>query len=100
MNKGLKLIESIKVKDLENLFDRLFKIPRSITGQGFKKSLDILGEIIDLNIIKVKSRKKVLDWVVPDEWNIEDAYVIDPNGKKIIDFKKSREIFLNQVIIK
>ena len=98
MNKGLKLIESIKVKDLENLFDRLFKIPRSITGQGFKKSLDILGEIIDLNIIKVKSRKKVLDWVVPDEWNIEDAYVIDPNGKKIIDFKKNNLHVVNYSI--
>lgn len=98
MIKGLKLIDSIKVKDLEKIFDRLFKIPRSITGQGFKKSLNILGEIIDLNIVKVKSGKKVLDWTVPDEWNIEDAYVIDPTGKKIIDFKKNNLHVVNYSI--
>ncbi len=31
----------------------------------------------------------VFDWTVPKEWNINDAYVIDPDGDKIIDFQKS-----------
>ena len=96
--KGLKLINRLKKKDLEILFDRLFMIPRSITGQGFRKSLDILGEIIDLNIVKIKSNSRVLDWTIPDEWNISDAYIIDPSGKKILDFKKNNLHLVNYSI--
>jgi aminopeptidase-like protein len=98
MNKGLKFLKQIKEKDLERFFDRLFKIPRSITGFGFLKSLNILGEIIDLNIVKIKSNSKVLDWTVPDEWNINDAYVIDPSGKKILEFKKNNLHLVNYSI--
>ena len=82
MKKGLELINKIKLQSIEKTFDRLFKIPRSITGKGYLKSLKILGEIMDLNLIKVKSNTKVLDWTVPDEWNIYDAYILDSNGKK------------------
>ena len=89
MKKGLELINKIKLQSIEKTFDRLFKIPRSITGKGYLKSLKILGEIMDLNLIKVKSNTKVLDWTVPDEWNIYDAYILDSNGKKILDFKKN-----------
>ena len=95
MMKGLKLINQIKERDLSQYFDKLFKIPRSITGKGFRKSLKILGEIIDLNLIKIKSRTKVLDWTIPDEWNINDAYILDPKGKKILDFKKNNLHVLN-----
>jgi len=73
-------------KELEITFDRLFPIPRSITGEGFKKSLQILGEIVDLNVIKVKTGSKVLDWTVPNEWNIKNAFLLNSKGKKIIDF--------------
>ena len=30
----------------------------------------------------------MFDWIVPKEWNVYDAYIIDPTGKKIVDFKK------------
>ncbi len=89
MKKGLNLINKITTKELEKYFDRLFKIPRSITGKGFTDSLNILGELIDLNLIKVKSNTNVLNWTIPDEWNVKDAYVINPDGKKIMDFKKN-----------
>jgi aminopeptidase-like protein len=75
-------------KFLEKYFDRLYPICRSILGKGFRESLDILGEIVDLNIKKVKTGKKVLDWTIPDEWNVLDAYIVSPKGKKIAQFKK------------
>ncbi len=67
---------------------RLYPICRSITGDGFRMSLKILGNIIDLKIIKFKTGTKVFDWVIPKEWNIKDGYIITPSGKKIADFKK------------
>ena len=42
-----------------------------------------------INISKIPTGTKVFDWEIPLEWNIKDAYVKDPGGKKIIDFKKS-----------
>lgn len=89
MKEKINLKDFVNKKELENLFDELFPIPRSITGDGFKKSLKILGKIVDLNIIKVKSGSKVLDWTVPNEWNIKSAYLFDFKKKKIIDFKNN-----------
>ena len=76
-------------KLLKIYFNKLFPICRSILGNGFRKSLDLIGEIVDLNIIKVKSGTRVLDWTIPLEWNIQDAYIITPNKKKIAKFKKN-----------
>ena len=58
-------------------------------GKGFRESLDIIGEIVDLKKKKIKSGTKVLDWTVPNEWNIKNAYIISPDGKKFADFKNT-----------
>lgn len=73
-----------------NLCKELFPICRSITGDGFRQSLDILSQQIkNLNVTEVPTGSKCFDWQVPKEWNINDAYIIAPNGKKICDFKQS-----------
>ena len=70
-------------------FDRLFPLNRSLTGKDYQKSLKILREIIPLKIINFKSGSKVFDWKIPLEWNVKDAYILDKNKKKIIDFRKN-----------
>ena len=74
---------------MELLFDRLWPINRSITGPGFRQSLDILEEYIPTERFQFQSGNKVFDWIVPQEWDVKDAYLIDPNGKKIVDFKQN-----------
>ena len=76
-------------KRIENYFDRLWPIPRSITGPGFIKSLDLLSEIAPFKRIEFHTGDKVLDWVIPKEWVPHRAYLIDPNGKKRADFSKN-----------
>nr|WP_283773926.1 DUF4910 domain-containing protein [Campylobacter jejuni] len=76
----------------------LFPIPRSITGQGFRASLEILNKTLGGGILKfhsIKSGTKVFDWIVPDEWNVKEAYIITPEGEKICDFKKHNLHLLN-----
>jgi aminopeptidase-like protein len=72
------------------LLRSLFPICRSITGDGVRKTLQIIAEELPgLMIHEVPSGTHVFDWIVPREWNIRDAYVLDPNGNKIIDFARS-----------
>ena len=69
---------------------KLFPICRSLTGNGVRKTLNIIkGEFPKLKIYKVESGAKVFDWRVPSEWNVKDAYVLDKNNKKLIDFKNN-----------
>ena len=69
---------------------KLFPITRSLTGDGVRKTLNIIQkEFPKLKIKKIKSGVKVFDWKIPEEWNVTDAYVIDKFNNKIIDFKKN-----------
>jgi aminopeptidase-like protein len=69
---------------------KLSLFPRSLTGLGVRKTLNSLKkEFPKLKIKSIKSGTKVFDWSVPPEWNVADAYVVDKNGLKIIDFNKN-----------
>ncbi|MDR2942404.1 MAG: DUF4910 domain-containing protein [Treponema sp.] len=72
------------------LAEKLFPICRSLTGNGVRTSLSILKEIChELEIVEVPSGTQVFDWKIPKEWNINDAYIKDPAGNKILDFNNS-----------
>jgi aminopeptidase-like protein len=72
------------------LCEELFPICRSITGDGVRETLSILKQHNQaLEIHEIPSGTQCFDWVIPQEWNIRDAYVINPDGEKIIDFKES-----------
>lgn len=75
--------------ELEELFDELWPINRSITGNGVRKTLQILGKHIELRTTEIPSGATVFDWTVPKEWNATDAYIITPSGNKIADFKEN-----------
>ena len=91
-NKNIKL-NNFKIPDLGDeiygLAKQLFPINRSLTGDGVRQSLKIIKkQIPNLKIKEIKSGTKVFDWVVPEEWNVTEAY-IELDGKKIIDFKNN-----------
>lgn len=68
---------------------RIFPICRSITGDGVRQTLREIGTHIDLDIHEVATGTPVLDWTVPREWNIRDAWIKNTRGDKIVDFKQS-----------
>jgi aminopeptidase-like protein len=72
-----------------SLAERLFPICRSITGNGVRETLRIIAEHVpELTVHEVPTGSQCFDWTVPEEWNIRDAWVIDPEGNKIIDFQQ------------
>ena len=62
---------------------KLYKLNRSITGRDTLETLKIIRKNFpNLKIKAVKSGTKVFDWNVPKEWNVIEAFIITPSGKK------------------
>lgn len=80
------------------LAERLYPICRSITGNGVRESLNLLKEYIPLELVEIPTGTPVFDWTVPKEWNIKDAWIKNPAGEKIIDFKRHNLHVLNYSI--
>ena len=76
-------------RDMYDLIAELYPICRSITGEGFRSTLDTLAGHLDLAVHEVPSGTRVFDWTVPREWNITDAYVETSAGERVIDFRAS-----------
>lgn len=71
------------------LASKLFPICRSITGEGVRRTLRAISERIPLELHEVPSGTQVLDWTIPDEWNIADAYIATAEGRRVVDFRAS-----------
>lgn len=76
-------------KEMYGLVAELYPLCRSITGDGVRRTLDIVGREIDLDVHEVPTGTRVLDWTVPREWNLRDAWVEDPSGRRVIDVRVS-----------
>lgn len=81
--------------DIYRLIESLYPICRSITGDGFRASMQILQKDIPLELHEISSGTQVFDWVVPKEWNIRDACIKNSRGEKVVDFQNSNLHILN-----
>jgi aminopeptidase-like protein len=77
-------------EELCKLVAELYPICRSITGDGVRRTLEIVDrEVGGLEVSEVPTGTQVLDWTVPREWNVRDAWVADAAGRRVIDFQAS-----------
>ena len=76
-------------EELYKLVAELYPICRSITGDGVRRTLEIVDREIGLEVSEVPTGTQVLDWTVPREWNVRDAWVADAAGERVIDFQAS-----------
>ena len=75
----------------------LFPFCRSLTGQGNEETFNYIINNINKNfkLHYVRSKTKVFDWKIPQQWEIKDAYIKLPNGKKICQFKENNLHIVN-----
>ena len=74
-------------RNMYELAGRLFPICRSITGNGFRQSLEMIREILpEIQVFEIPSGTAVYDWTIPKEWNIRGGWIKNLQGETIIDF--------------
>src|SRR4051794_5395699 len=71
------------------LVEELYPICRSITGDGVRDTLARIERRLPAPLLRteVPTGTPVLDWTVPNEWNIRDAWIADASGARVVDFR-------------
>lgn len=68
----------------------LFPLCRSLTGDGVRNTLKYLKtHVPGIVAHEVPTGTRCFDWEIPPEWNVRDAYLVGPDGQKIVEFKNS-----------
>lgn len=82
-------------EDIYRLVRDLFPICRTIAGEGLRETLRLLRRHVELTIHEVPSGTQVLDWTIPKEWTIRDAYVRNASGLRVVDFRANNLHVMN-----
>ena len=67
----------------------LFPLPRSLTGDGVRETLRVVGELTPLEVTEVETATPIFDWTAPREWNLRAAWIADSAGVRIVDYAES-----------
>src|SRR5438309_1431328 len=74
---------------LGRMLKTLFPIPRTLVSDGFDESLGLIQKELAMNIHEYPSGEQVWDWTIPNAWNVREAYISEPHGKRIVDYRDS-----------
>ena len=78
-------ILNLKIKRLEDLAERLYDIPRSVTGEGQLKTLkELQTSLSNLTIKKIETGQEVHGWTIPDEWTFNSLQILDDKMELIL----------------
>jgi aminopeptidase-like protein len=72
--------------EMHELMRELYPICRSISGDGVRETLAIVGRRTPLEVSEVPSGTRVYDWTLPNEWNVRGAWIDGPDGSRVVDF--------------
>ncbi len=74
-------------EEMVRFVTRAYPICRSLTGDGVRQTLTLLGEGLPLAVHEVPSGTPALDWTVPLEWTVRAAWIKGPDGRTVVDFE-------------
>ena len=87
--------EAESLAEIESYFDRLWPLLRSVTGAGVRQTHDIISEVVPLKRIEIPSGTVCFDWTVPKEWVVHEAYVVAPDGTRMLDVHENNLHLVN-----
>lgn len=72
--------------EMQACLERLFPLPRCLAGEANRATLRGLQAIAPLTIQEIPSGTAVHDWTVPPEWSVQEAWIADARGRRLVDF--------------
>lgn len=72
----------------KNIIETLYPMNACLLGEGYDNRLEFIKSLVKLDVLEFKSGTELGTWTVPEEWIVRDAWVKDPEGNKIADYKK------------
>jgi aminopeptidase-like protein len=69
------------------LIEDLWFKTRNLVSDDYDASLKYISNIIPLKIHEIKSGTKCWTWTVPEKWIIQEAWIEDLDGNRILDLK-------------
>lgn len=73
--------------EMQALMEALFPLPRCLAGPANRATLQALRAVLPaLQIRSVPSGAAVHDWIVPNEWTVDEAWIADADGHRIVDW--------------
>lgn len=84
-----RLDANVVGRELYDSVADLYPLCRSLTGEGLRETLRRLQRRVPLALHEVPTGTPAFDWTVPKEWNIQDAWVKNARGERVIDFRRS-----------
>lgn len=82
-------------REIHGFAEAAWPICRSLTGEGVRRTLDLLRAIAPLTVGEIASGTQVFDWTVPREWNLREAWIKNPAGEVIVDSRRHNLHVLN-----
>lgn len=76
-------------REMHDLAREVFPLPRSLTGDGVRATLAALGRDVPIELVETPTGTQVFDWLVPREWNVREAWIEAPGGRRIVDLADS-----------
>jgi aminopeptidase-like protein len=73
----------------------LFPMTRSITGPGLRATVQRLSQTIPLRVTELASGTRAFDWIIPEEWSIDDGYIEHESGRRFANFRESNLHIVN-----
>ena len=75
--------------EIHSFMADLFPMCRSLTGDGVRDTLAAVARQVPVEVTEIPTGTAILDWQVPPEWTIRDAWIADTSGRRLVDFHES-----------
>lgn len=72
---------------MQLIHDLWFK-RRDLISDGFDESLEYISKIIPFKIHEIPTGTECWTWRVPNKWSVEEAFIEDLNGHRLLDVKE------------
>lgn len=80
----------LEQNEIYNFLSKLFPINRSISGSGVIETLQLIkGVVPELKIKSIPTGTTVYDWEIPEVWNVNEAFIKNEKGIKVVDLNKN-----------